>query len=146
VSINEADQFDVDPRVIAEAASAADQLAEQVRRDGDAVAWTTLEAGLDQYEDETGASADELLPADAPRLAFAGLDRAKEYARKVLCNRKDEVRGPIEAGIMGGSPALIAALFGVLSLPVVALPVVVAIAGVLMVRGLDGMCKSAGGS
>lgn len=106
----------------------------------------TLEAGLEQYEHETGSSADELLPEDVSRLAFAGLDRAQEFARKVLCNHKDNLRVPIEAGIAAGSPVLIATLFTVLALPVVALPVVVALAAVLMVRGLDGFCESTGGS
>jgi hypothetical protein len=144
--MDEVDQFDIDPGVIAEAATAADQLAERVRRDGDAVAWATLETGLEQYEQETGEPADVLLPEDAPYLAFAGLDRAREYARKVLCNRKDDLRVPIEAGIQAGSPVLVAVLFGVLTLPALALPVVVAIAAVLIVRGLDGFCESAGGS
>jgi hypothetical protein len=143
--MDEADQFDIDPDVITEAATAADQLAERVRHEGETVAWTTLEAGLEQYEHKTGASADELLPEDVPRLAFAGLDRAQEFASKVLCNHKDNLRVPIEAGIAAGSPALVAVLFGVLALPVVALPVVVAIAAVLLVRGLDGFCESAGG-
>jgi hypothetical protein len=136
-------QLDINPQVVAEAVAAADDLAELVRRDGDAVAWASLEDGLERYELETGASADELLPDDVTRLAFAGLDRAREYARKVLCGRKDDLRAPIEAGINGGSVALIPVLFGALSLPMVAAPVVVAIAAVLMVHGLDGFCASA---
>ena len=145
-ALDDTDQFDIDPQVVAEAATAADDLAERVRRDGDAVAWASLEEGLEQYELETGAPADELLPPDAAQLAFAGLDRAREYARKVLCNHKDDLRTPIEAGINGGSLVLVPVLFGVLSLPVVAAPVVVAIGAVLMVRGLDGFCASASAS
>jgi hypothetical protein len=137
------DQFELDPVVLAEAAAAADSLSEEVRRDGDAVAWRSLEDGLRSYERETGGPADELLPQDATRLAFAGLDRAREYARKALCSHKEEVRVTVEMGIQGGSMALIPALFGLLALPMVAAPVVIAMAAVLMVRGLDGFCASA---
>jgi hypothetical protein len=64
----------------------------------------------------------------------------------MLCNHKDDLRVPIEAAIAGGSPVLVAALPVVLGLPVLALPVVVALAAVLLVRGLDGFCGSTGGS
>jgi hypothetical protein len=137
------DHLDVDPKLAAKTAAAADVLADQLRRDGDAVAWANLEQRLEQYEEETGAPADELLPGYAAPLAFAGLDRAREYAHKVLCGRKEDLRVPIEAGINGGSVALVPVLFATLSLPVAAAPVVGVIAAVLMVRGLDGFCASA---
>lgn len=140
------DHLDVDPTVAAKTAAAADSLADQLRRDGDEVAWASLEQGLEQYEEETGAPADELLPGYAAPLAFAGLDRAREYAHKVLCGRKEDLRIPIEAGINGGSVALVPVLFATISLPVAAAPVVAAIAAVLMVRGLDGFCASTGAS
>lgn len=138
-----ADQFDIDPQVAAETAAAADVLAERIEREGDAIAWANLEQGLERYEAETGAPADELLPDDVSSLAFAGLDRAREYARKVVCSRRDEIRTPIEAGINGGSAGLTLVLFATLGLPAAAAAVVPAIAAVLMVRGLDGFCASA---
>jgi hypothetical protein len=45
--MDETDQFDIDPDVITEAATAVDQLADRVQREGDTVAWSTLKAGLE---------------------------------------------------------------------------------------------------
>jgi hypothetical protein len=144
--MGEAEDFDVDAEVVGQAATAASALAEQVAQGGDAVAWQALDAGLKHYEQETGGTADELLPEDTPRLAFAGIDRAREFAGKLLCNQKEKLRATVEAGIGGGMAALVSALFAVLALPVVAAPVVIAMAAVLMVRGVDGFCQSAHGA
>lgn len=139
-----ADHFEIDPQLTAETAAAAEALAMRIEQGGDNIAWASLERGLEEYEKETGGSARELLPADVEPLAFTpGLDRAREYARKVVCGRDAEIRAQIEAGIDLGKEALVGVLFAALTLPAIAAAVVVAIAAVLMVRRLAGFCASA---
>jgi hypothetical protein len=139
-----ADHFEIDPQLATETAAAAEALAMRIEQGGDNIAWASLEQGLEDYEKETGGSAAELLPADVEPLAFhLGLDRAREFARKVVCGRNADVRAQIEAGIAGGNMALVCVLFAILGLPGIAAEVVAAIAGVLMVRRLEGFCASA---
>lgn len=139
-----ADHFEIDPHLAAQTAAAAEALAKRIEQDDDDVAWASLEQALEDYEKETGGSTRELLPADVEPLAFApGLDRAREYARKVVCGRDANTRAEIEAGIDLGKEALVGVLFATLTLPSVAAAVVVAIAAVLMVRRLAGFCASA---
>jgi hypothetical protein len=137
------DQYEINDAVLEETASSARSLESRVETEGSVAAWDALAAALDDYERTTGGSADELLPADTASLAFAGSERAREFVIKALCNRRDELRGPIEAGINGGMVALVPALFAALALPIVAAPVIAIIAGVLMARGLDGLCRDA---
>lgn len=141
--MTDGDQYEVEQAVLQKTAETADALASRVQTEGPEVAWDSLASALGDYESTSGASADELLPADTASLAFAGSARAREFVIKLLCSQRDQLRAPIEAGINGGMLVLVPVLFSVLALPVVAGPVVAIIAGTLMVRGFDGLCDDA---
>ena len=129
------------------AAQFSADLIPQIQESGWAPAFERLEKELERYEEETGGTVEELLPPSVEPLAFQvpSLRRGEEFARKVLCDSKEDVRAPIEGSVQFGLPVVIGAVMGSLSLPPVAIGVAATIAAIVMVRGIKGFCEDVAG-
>jgi hypothetical protein len=142
-------EVNIDPQLIEQAGRDADMLVRQIQASGDLEpAYAALDAGLAQFE-ESGFPIEALLPADGEAgMGFAAVARTgngfwrryREAVRKSLCSHDGELGKAVRPVIQGGTGAIITAIIATLALPVVAIPVIVPLAAILVTIGLDAFC------
>lgn len=129
----------------------AEQLAELVR-DADSLdpVYAKLDGALEELRAE-GQNAADLLPADAePGIGFM-LNQKRDgktlwqaiavAGRESLCDPEGELRKLFAQGGQFGSGSLVASVMFALGLPAIAVPIAVAIAGVILAVGIQGFCR-----
>jgi len=141
---------DLAPEELASIGAEVERLAAAVRQSGLDPVYRQLDAVLSELERE-GVSASDLLPvSDESGLGFS-LRQTRdgktfwrviaETSRASLCDCQGDVRQSLTKGTQVGAGSLAATILTTLGLPLVAIPVAVTIAAVLLGVGIESFCQ-----
>jgi hypothetical protein len=134
---------------MAQAIESARELKEIVTTQGDAAAYSRLEAAIRAYEAE-GYPIEAIIPAGAETGLGFSLRRAdgrtffeiySALLRKRLCTRNGQFSKLVKAGLHTSVGAVLTEIVNTLGIPPVALGIMIPIAVVIVQTGVDAFCE-----
>jgi hypothetical protein len=137
------------------AAAQAERLAEAIRSQNGSLdpVFHALDGAITAFDD-AGYEPEDLLPANAePGTAFSLRERRNgqtlweaivQAARDTICSKSADIKKLITPGGHAASAGLVSLIVTSLGLPIIAIPIAVAIASVILSIGLKGFCEWSG--